>query len=77
MPPNQENSTGPVIATVIILAVIILGGLYFWGARSNMNDGVENTAAITTQSTADDTTSIEGDLNETNVDNLDAELNAS
>ena len=27
---GDEGSVGPVIATIIILAVIVLGGLYFW-----------------------------------------------
>jgi hypothetical protein len=29
----QESSVGPVIATIVILAVIVLGGLYFWSQR--------------------------------------------
>ncbi|MBX4195909.1 hypothetical protein KW796_03095 [Candidatus Parcubacteria bacterium] len=88
MPPTtNENSAGPVIATVIILAVIILGGLYFWGERSNREEGLyqdsaadasdQSTSAIKSQSSSDDTDSIEADINNTNVDSLDAELQAS
>ena len=29
-----ESSTGPVVATIIILAIVVLGGLYFWGQRN-------------------------------------------
>ena len=32
---GNEGSAGPVIGIIIILAVIVLGGLYFWGQRTN------------------------------------------
>jgi uncharacterized protein YxeA len=32
--PSGEGSVGPVVATIIILAVVVLGGLYFWGQRN-------------------------------------------
>jgi len=81
--PSNENSVGPVIAIIIILAMIILGGLYFWNERSNQpatsNEALsgsleEMTASIEKQSSSDETSSIEADLNNTNVDNLDSEL---
>lgn len=88
--PNNENSAGPVIATVIILAVIILGGLYFWGERSNQRDVKDadansaaaantdqTTAAIRSQSSSDDISSIEADLNNTNTEAIDADLSAA
>jgi hypothetical protein len=42
---TNENSVGPIIATVIILVVIILGGLYFWGER-NTNSGAYGETSI-------------------------------
>lgn len=85
MPPidnnqNPENSTGPVIAIIIVLAVIILGGLYFWGERTNMNSydtsltTEESMDSITTQSSSDDLDSIESDLNETNIEDIGSDL---
>ncbi len=85
MQPNNENSVGPVIAIIVVLAMIILGGLYFWGQRSNnsnpstettaMSGNVDEiTASITTQSDSTDSSVIEEDLNNTNVDNLDSGL---
>ncbi|MEK7194397.1 MAG: hypothetical protein AAB660_01775 [Patescibacteria group bacterium] len=85
MQPNNENSVGPVIAIIIVLAMIILGGLYFWGQRNNTSipstettatsgNVDEVTASIATQSTSLDSTAIEEDLNNTNVDNLDSGL---
>lgn len=80
MPPTEkENSAGPVIAIIIVLAVIILGGLYFWGERDALNNTAESglnadTAAITTQSSSDEVDSIEEDLSDTEVDSIGSEL---
>jgi cytoskeletal protein RodZ len=74
------------IATIIILAVIILGGLYFWGQHrsapaqtvptTTATSDTSQTAAIENVSTADDTSSIEADLNTTNT-SIDTGLQAS
>lgn len=86
----EKKSVGPLVAVIIILALIIIGGLYFLKERSAQNDyvpQVENednlTASLQQQGTSDDLNSIEADLNATNIENLDqgaaafqAELNA-
>jgi len=77
---QKESSIGPVIGTIIILAVIVLGGLYFWGQRvsdkvmdeTQLNAIVED---ITTQNESDAVTDIEADLNATDIDSIDSELN--
>lgn len=84
---NNENSVGPVVGLIIILAVIILGGLYFWGERNNTGatDVTSPTSAqedadisaIEAQSSSDETSSIQADLENTNTENLDANLSAS
>ncbi len=81
MPPIQSDlskkSMGPLIAVIIILALIIIGGLYFLKERSSQpvyTPGVANdtiTASLNQQSSSDDLNSIEKDLNNTNIDNLD------
>lgn len=78
-PPQQNGSSaGPIIGVIVILAIIILGGLYFWSQRANNDVNVEGIIEeIDTQSEADDTSSIEVDLDATDIENLDAELNAS
>ena len=76
--PNN-SSAGLIIGIIVILVIILLGGLYFW-KQSAVDEEMmtnETVESINTQSEADDTSSIEADLNSTNVDNLDAELNAS
>lgn len=90
--PHEEKSIGPAIGIIIIIVVIVLGGLYFWGQRLEMrspatteNPPVENTQVsnspaelqeIQSQSSADDTAAIEADLNATNVDSLGTEMNS-
>ncbi len=91
--PQNKSSIGSIIGTIIIIAVIILGGLYFWGKRieeaklkqelisdsmeSAQNQEVDPDANINKTGSADDLNSIEADLNSTKLDNLDTELNAS
>ena len=70
------RSAGPIIAVIVILAVIVLAGLYFWGQHMGGWKMMDNDN-IETQRQSDDTSSIEADLNSTNVDNIDAEVNAS
>src|SRR3989344_653478 len=72
-----KKSSGPLIAVVIILALIIIGGLYFFKARMSgqevyvpaTSDPV--TDSLMQQSDSDELDSIEADLNATDVDNLD------
>ncbi len=90
MEQQNKSSIGSIIGTVIIIALIILGGLYFWGKRIEENKLKQKliSDSIPTQETdqnesiektgsSDDLNSIEADLNSTNLDNLDAELNTS
>lgn len=79
---QSKGSTGPVIGIIVILVIIILGGLYFWNQHSGDIDIDENMTSevidsINTQSEEDSTSSIETDLNNTDIENLDAEINAS
>ncbi len=76
---HKEGSVGPVIGTIIILAVILLGGLYFWSNRNqlqNANTQGQTQDELNAQSNSDDLDSIQTDLNSTDY-NVDSELNAS
>lgn len=84
-PTPSESSAGPIVATIIILAVIILGGLYFWGQRNSAgNDTTVPTPATTnqtnptstieSQSSSDTTSSIDADLTNTNTEGIDADI---
>ena len=83
MPPiangdTNKKSMGPLIAVIIILALIIVGGLYFLKERSSQQAYVPTapvsdsiTESLNQQSSSDDLNSIETDLNATDVNNLD------
>lgn len=78
MPSQMSNSSkGPLIAVIIILALIIVGGLYFLKERATQKVYIPNqqgdtvTTSLNTQSSSDDLNSIERDLKATDVNNLD------
>jgi len=81
MPPIQsqpeKRSLGPLIAVIVILALIIIGGLYFLKQRASQQTYVpvtptdSITESLNQQNSSDELDSIESDLNNTNLDNLD------
>ncbi|PIQ66828.1 MAG: hypothetical protein COV95_02015 [Candidatus Zambryskibacteria bacterium CG11_big_fil_rev_8_21_14_0_20_40_24] len=85
VPEIQHKSTGPLIGIIIIIAVIILGGLYFWGQRTSRVDvggGIpqafdgQDISALPEQSNSADTASIEADLNAVDFENLGNEFDS-
>ena len=85
MEPTTENSSrkpmGPIIGSIIIVLLIVLGGLYFWGERLNREEMLNQQTApdavvddLKTQGTSDKVSSIEADVSATNLDDLDAGL---
>jgi uncharacterized protein HemX len=88
-PQSNKSSIGSIVGTIIIIALIVLGGLYFWGKHiqesQNAQDAlmeiedsdtqeIDEATAIINISSSDDLSSIEADLMNTNLDSLDAEL---
>ena len=76
----EKKSHGPLIAVVIILFLIIIGGLYFLGQRmssksyQNLQQNGQTDSQIQNlqqQSSSDDPNAINADLKATNVNNLD------
>lgn len=76
----EKKSKGALIAVIVILFLIIIGGLYFLGQRMNRGymaptDNTNQTDPVTdsmkTQSSSDDVNSIQADLNATNIDTVD------
>lgn len=74
---SSGSSAGLIIGIIVLLAIVILGGFYFWNERADDMMTDQQVESINIQSEEDDTASIETDLNATDVDSLDAELNAS
>lgn len=88
-PVKENSSTGSIIATIIIIAILILGGLYFWGKRIETQRNtekivsemlnIENTAAVEASniknvSSDDSLDTIEADLGATDISSLDSEI---
>jgi uncharacterized protein HemX len=69
IPPKPASSAGTIVAVVVILAMLVIGGFYFWGQRA------DNSMAPTYEIESDETADIEADLNSTDVDNVDYDLN--
>ena len=91
--PTEEKALGPAIGVIIIILVLVLGGLYFWGERMNKGAAVVTPQAteepkpqdaemqkLQQQSSSDEVGSIEADLQATDVSKLGtetAEINAA
>ena len=46
LPPAQKTPAGPIVGIVIIVALLILGALYFWGAHLNATNPEDNLPLI-------------------------------
>lgn len=57
--PDPENSVGPLVGIVIIVLILVLGGLYFWGERLNVQRELHRTKSSAPQSTMSTSTSEE------------------
>ncbi len=82
---SAEHSVGPIVGAVIIVLILVLGGLYFWGERLNESqesltaEQIEQTpdqtlAELKAQSESDELLDIEADAAATDLGNLDTEL---
>jgi uncharacterized protein HemX len=74
---------GPVVGLAIIIIIIIFGGLYYWGTQLNrdvltaeeiVNQADPTLENLQAQSNSDEISAIEKDLNATELDNIDQEL---
>lgn len=86
---THKKPVGPIIGIAIIVVIMIFGGLYYWGAQISKQNKVkqENLTAeqigsqtdnaalqLQAQSQSDEIADIETDLNTTDLENLDQEL---
>lgn len=82
---KKEKPIGPIVGAAIIVAILIFGGIYFWGTLSSRNVGNMTGAEILNQKdtalkdlqkqgSSDSISDIEKDLNNTDISNIDKEL---
>lgn len=83
----EKSTSGPLIGVAIIIIVLVAGGIYFWSTTVERdNEEYEFTTVqlkedtdtivnkLSTQGTSDEIADIEADLDTTELDNLDSEL---
>lgn len=80
--PENKSSIGSIIGTIIVIAVIILGGLYFWGKRIDEGrakiDLVSNeTAEIVVDENDAESASIKSVTNSDELIDIEADLNST
>ncbi len=81
----ERESKGPVVGIVVIIVLLILGGVYLWQSKStevpvNTDDQTasttdEMTQQLSNQGSSTNPKDIEADVNATNLDGIDKELN--
>ena len=88
MDKPQRSGMGPIIGIIIIVAILVFGALYFWGAQLTgrsaddlplipPDDSFGTSAATFPEaSQSDEVSAIEADLANTDLDALEAQLNA-
>lgn len=68
-----KSGVGSIIATIVIIAIIILGGLYFWGKRIETERA--NQAAVESAGTTTDETAAVNQATQTETVSQDDSLN--
>ncbi len=79
IPPMQtqkKSSVGAIIGIVIIIIVLAIGGLYFWGAELNNDANPLENQEIQPLSASDTVQDISADLSATLIGDIDTELGA-
>ena len=78
MPPKDHmGSAGPIIGSLIIIVVLVLGGIYFLGSKmETVTPNGEEQAAAEQAALDEDTSNIEADLDAMGTADLDNESTA-
>lgn len=74
----KDGVVGPIIGSIIIIALIVLGGLYYWGSiiENNTSDPVTKEEELLPElNESDEIEKIEEDLEATNTEEIDKLLN--
>jgi len=69
----EQKSYGAVIGAIIIIAILILGALYFWGGQMKEQDQT-GAAVQVEQSVDDELNTLEQELGSTEADTVDTDV---
>ena len=85
-PAPEKSSAGPIVGTIIVIVLLALGALYFWGARLNRETPDElpfipgdDSAAeswVPPSSNSDEAAAIEAELEATNMSEFEQQMDA-
>lgn len=83
-PAPEKSSIGPLVGILIIVLILGLGGLYFWGAKLNTEQSNDtpplilgdDSAGLPPTTSSDTVADIETDVNATNMDTFESEVEA-
>lgn len=85
-PAPKPSSAGPIIGAIIVIIVLGLGALYFWGARLNERapddlplipgDETAEESWMPPSSNSDEAEAIQAELEATNMSDFEAQMNA-
>jgi len=91
-PQTEKASAGPIVGAIIVIIVLALGALYFWGAQlnqtpdqlpliqddssANVQQDVSNEAWIPPSSNSDDAAAIEAELQATDMSGFEQNMSA-
>lgn len=73
---HEKNSMGPLIGSIIVIIILVIGAIYVWGNKINQEvapEGGVTESELTPLSTNDDISSLETDLINTPDVNIDVE----
>ncbi len=75
-PTNEPNTIGPLTGVVIIIILLIAGGVYVLTQKLNpQTKESTDVGQLNTQGTSTNISDIKADVDSTNFDDLDNELN--
>ncbi len=68
---EPKGGMGPLIGSIIVIVILVIGAIYFWGGKLNSQD--INGLSPAAVSTSDNPTDLEQDLN--NIPDVPADIN--
>lgn len=80
---ENKSSVGSIIGTIIIIGLIVLGGLYFWGKRIEEAKNIKNitseevTSTTTNQIVVDENALIKQTKNSDDLNSLQSDLDST
>ncbi len=68
---KSEKTVGPIIGSFIVVVLLIIASLYFWGQKLNSDQLKREKDAAASSTTKNDVQAIKMDLNATSVKEID------